>query len=228
MTASPRPIRSLRDATRTARSTKTRKGSNPPAPPRNGGSKVARHPAWKGSPTPPPPNNVAQFPKRPVPRPNPSPLQSYPTPNRSQPPHPGSQRREMPRPTPLRPVAPRPKLPIWLRVLLGIQHGSSIVTFCLITAVLIVYSSTVYIQQQWSQDYRRLENLQRAQRNLTVADELLKNQLAQQANRPETGMVAPSPDNTIFLQRSMESPFTSEPAPTTRDHETTFVTPLGY
>ncbi len=189
---------------------------------------MARHPAWKGSPTPPPPNNVAQFPKRPALRVNPSPLQSYPTPKGSQPPHPGSQRREMPRPTPLRPINPRPKLPLWLRVLLGIQHGSSIMAFCLITAVLIVYSSTVYIQQQWSRDYRRLENLQRAQRNLTVADEILKNQLAQQANRPETGMVAPSPDNTIFLERSMESPFTSEPVPTTRDNETTFVTPLGY
>ncbi|TVQ56636.1 MAG: hypothetical protein EA366_09705 [Spirulina sp. DLM2.Bin59] len=118
-----------------------------------------------------------------------------------------------------------PAAPFWLQALLVIQRGSSILTFCLATAVLIVYGSTVYIQQAWSEEFRQLEQLQREKRELTTADELMKNQLAQQAAAPENGLVAPSPANTIFLPRATHQPVQ---APITPLLEVRPDAPLGY
>ncbi len=127
-----------------------------------------------------------------------------------------------PRPKPLAP----PTAPFWLRTLLIIQRGSSILTFCLATAVLMVYGSTVYIQQAWSEEFRQLEQLQREKRELTTADELMKNQLAQRAAAPENGLVAPSPANTIFLPRATNQSVQS--APITPLLEVRPDAPLGY
>jgi hypothetical protein len=118
--------------------------------------------------------------------------------------------------------------PGWLRSLLAAQLGSKLATFVLIAATLAIYAGTVYTQQMWSRQYRKLENLQRQERQMTAANEVLKNQLAQQAENPDTGLVAPTPDNRIFLQpapqgraeianRTVRS--APEPAPTA---------PLGY
>ncbi len=119
-----------------------------------------------------------------------------------------------------------PTAPFWLRALLVIQRGSSILTFCLATAVLMVYGSTVYIQQAWSEEFRQLEQLQREKRELTTADELMKNQLAQRAAAPENGLVAPSPANTIFLPRATTQSVQS--APITPLLEVRPDAPLGY
>lgn len=119
-----------------------------------------------------------------------------------------------------------PTAPFWLRALLVIQRGSSVLTFCLATAVLIVYGSTVYIQQAWSEEFRQLEQLQREKRELTTADELMKNQLAQRAAAPENGLVAPSPANTIFLPKATNQPVQSTPI--TPLLEVRPDAPLGY
>ncbi|WP_084668967.1 hypothetical protein [Spirulina major] len=121
-----------------------------------------------------------------------------------------------------------PKVPLWLRTLLIIQQGSSILTFCLATAVLMVYGSTVYIQQAWSEDFRHLEQLQREKRELTTANELMKNQLAQQATAPENNLVAPSPANTIFLPKATGQPAQPVSTPTAPLVSFTADAPLGY
>lgn len=117
--------------------------------------------------------------------------------------------------------------PTWLASLIFIQRGSDIVTFLLVAATLTIYSWTVYTQQQWSQEYRKLENLQRNERNLTTANEVMKDQLAQQAEKPATGLVNPTHASAIFLPLAPHRP--SSPPPTqTVDLDSAAKSPLGY
>jgi hypothetical protein len=123
-------------------------------------------------------------------------------------------------------VAQRPT-PIWLSSLLLLKRSSDVITFLLVAATLTVYSWTVYTQQQWSREYRKLDNLQRNERQLTTANAVFKDQLAQQAESPSTGLVTPTPANTIFLPPAPQRQ--SHSAPTkTADPEPVAKTPLGY
>jgi len=89
-------------------------------------------------------------------------------------------------------------VPNWLRLLIQAQRGSLIVTFALVIATLIVYGGTVYMQQLWSKEYRKLKTMQRSERQMLAASEVLKNQIIQQAESPNSGLVAKSPQHTLF------------------------------
>lgn len=118
-------------------------------------------------------------------------------------------------------------LPLWLRSLMGAQKSLSILTWGLATAVLSVYGQTVYSQQLWSQEYRKLETLQRDERQLTAASELLKNQIAQQAEGSRTGLVPANPANTLFLQPAPQRPApVAAPAPVVANPASS--APIGY
>lgn len=120
------------------------------------------------------------------------------------------------------------QLPLWLRSLIGVQRSLSILTGTLSIAVLSVYGQTVYSQQLWSQEYRKLENLQRNERQLTTASEVLKNQIAQQAETSRAGLVPSNPANTIFLQPAPERPApVAMPIPPEATKPATF-SPVGY
>lgn len=101
-----------------------------------------------------------------------------------------------------------PKLPPQLQFMLRVQQGLSIITCSLILTTLGVYAWTVYVPKLWSKEYNKLETLQRHERHLTAANESLKNQLAQQAENPQTGLAAPKPDQSIFLPVTKEQPVT--------------------
>ncbi|XHX80143.1 MAG: hypothetical protein RBJ76_09520 [Stenomitos frigidus ULC029] len=141
---------------------------------------------------------------------------------------------------PLRPVSPLtpalgavkrfPKiqaLPLWLRLLVQVQRSSLVVAFVLVTATLLVYGSTVYTQQLWSKEYRKLKTLTRNEREMIATSESLKNQLALQAEQPGSGLVPSTPDSTIFLQPALQ-----RPAPSTSTNLPRAAaapnTPLGY
>ncbi len=117
--------------------------------------------------------------------------------------------------------------PKWLSSLLFLKRGSDLVTFLLVTTTLTIYSWTVYTQQQWTRDYRKLENLQRQERQLTTANEVMKNQLAQQAEKPATGLVPPTQTNAIFLQPAPQRKSSTAPTETTNP-EPVAKSPLGY
>jgi hypothetical protein len=101
-----------------------------------------------------------------------------------------------------KPIALQSPLPIWFLFLRSWQHRFGIATYMLIAGMLVVYSSNVYLQQRWGQEYRKLENLQRAERQLTTANEVLKNQLAKEAEQPATALVSPNPAAAIILPTS--------------------------
>lgn len=97
-------------------------------------------------------------------------------------------------------------IPTWLRAFIGLQKFSSVTTFLLVSSVLVVYGTTVYFQQLWSQEYRKLEKLQRQERQVTAAGEVLKYQLGNQAENTDTGLVSPNPENNLFLESSPSRP----------------------
>ncbi len=123
---------------------------------------------------------------------------------------------------------PRPQAaPSWLKSLLHIQRTSSFITFSLIIGLLAVYGWTVYTQQRWGRAYSHLEALQKQERQMTAASEVLKNQMAKQAEAPDVGLALPDPGNTVFLtpapQRAPVEPEVNLPPP-----QPIPARPLGY
>ncbi|MEQ8756264.1 MAG: hypothetical protein RID09_22510 [Coleofasciculus sp. G1-WW12-02] len=121
----------------------------------------------------------------------------------------------------------RERTPGWLRSLMILQRGSDVITVLLGIATLTIYSWTVYTQQQWTQEYRKLGTLQRNERDLTTTNEIIKDQLAQQAERPATGLVTPTTANTILLPPAPQRQFRESPNQKP-EPETLAKTPLGY
>ena len=95
-------------------------------------------------------------------------------------------------------------MPLWLQFLLQMQRGSLVIAFILVATTLVVYGSTVYTQQLWSKDYRKLKTLTRNEREMIATNEGLKNQLALQAERPGSGLVPQTTDSMIFLQPALQ------------------------
>jgi hypothetical protein len=92
-----------------------------------------------------------------------------------------------------------------------------------------VYAWSVYIPRLWSQEYQKLETLQRYERHLTAMSESLKNQLAQQAERPEMGLTNLHPAQVIFLSPT-SVPSLSQPQKNTVAENKLIIgkTPLAY
>ncbi|MBR8834982.1 MAG: hypothetical protein DSM106950_13325 [Stigonema ocellatum SAG 48.90 = DSM 106950] len=122
-----------------------------------------------------------------------------------------------------------PVMSIWLLRLYSIHRHSSIVAFLLVTVTLVVYGWTVYSQQLWSQSYRNLQKLQHYQRQLTTNNEVLKEKMAQEAQRPAAGLVSPTPTKMIFWPLAPQGPNPVSPN-TTPNSETQQQTanPVGY
>lgn len=120
----------------------------------------------------------------------------------------------------------RPQPPLWLKLLLWTQRGSALVTLMLGAALLVTYGWTVYIQQQWGREFERLESLKKQERQLVSASEVLKNQMAEQAEKPTAGLLLPDPSNAIFLTPAPQRPAVkASPAP---PKEPAPNRPLGY
>ncbi len=90
-------------------------------------------------------------------------------------------------------------LPLWLVRWQTFQRYSSIAAFLLVMVNLTVYGWTVYAQQIWSQNSRKLQDLQRQERQITTANEIIKNKMAKEAEKPTVGLVAPTPAQTVFV-----------------------------
>ncbi|GAP97288.1 hypothetical protein [Leptolyngbya sp. NIES-2104] len=118
----------------------------------------------------------------------------------------------------------REQPPQWLRSLLLTQQVSVFATFVLAGAVLAVYGWTVYAQQLWGKEYSRLEQLRRNERQITTSGEVLKNQIANQSNRPGSTLVPQNPDNLIFLRTAPARP----EKPVSASSQSSPVAPLGY
>jgi hypothetical protein len=120
----------------------------------------------------------------------------------------------------------QPELPAWLQTLIRFQRLSSAMTLGLMGLALAVYGWTVYTQQRWGEGYRKLEALEKQEQQMTATNEILKNQMARQAES-QAGLISPDPSSLIFtvpapprapIQPDVTSP-TDQPIPNR---------PLGY
>lgn len=118
------------------------------------------------------------------------------------------------------------ELPLWLRVCIGVQQGTLFLSCGLAAVVLAAYAWNVYSQQSWGEVYQELQLLRRNERQLISANEILRNQLAQQAEQAGTGLVNPKPQHMIFLEPAMTppAPVVQIDPPPQRSHEE----PIGY
>lgn len=93
--------------------------------------------------------------------------------------------------------------PSWLIDLYTLYHYSYAITFLLVGIVLVIYGWTVHSQKLWGQSYRKIQKLQRDERQLIKTNEVLKNKMAQESEKPNIGLSSPNTNKTIFLPKEM-------------------------
>ena len=129
------------------------------------------------------------------------------------------------------PLSSSRSAPLWLLRLSSLQRRSHMVTFLLMVGMHAVYSWTVYSQQMWSQGYHKLGTLQRDERQLTTTNEVLKNQMALQAEQLHTDLIPSNPTEAVFLKSAPQRPSpvtTSVSAAKPTQNKQLTPLPLGY
>ncbi len=103
-------------------------------------------------------------------------------------------------------------LPLWLRVLMTTQKLSIAMTILLTISVFAIYGWTVYAQEQWNQQYKKLEQLKRQERQLTTAEGSFDNDLLRSVQNKPGDLVRERPEQSIFLQAAPLRPKRDIPA----------------
>ncbi len=116
-------------------------------------------------------------------------------------------------------------LPLWLRQLIVLQRGSSMAVLVMGGLTLLAYSWTVHSQRSWSQAYAHLSHLRRNEPQLTRANEVLKEHLAQQAELANSGLIEPTPGHMLYLEPAELRPSRPVPPP---EVPAAIDAPLGY
>jgi hypothetical protein len=119
--------------------------------------------------------------------------------------------------------------PAWLISLRHLQNHCAAVTGLLVTALLIAYGWSAYSHRSWQQARSQLETLKKQERQLMRTNEVLKNDLASQAQQPEMGLVFPDPAEAIALEPSSQPAKTPRAIPPTTPPSHRFTSlPVGY
>ncbi len=92
-----------------------------------------------------------------------------------------------------------------VRVLSQLHLVSSALAMSLVALTLLSYGASVYVSRQLSQASQQLSRLQRSEQQLTTANEVLKNHLAQQVEIDTTEFQPPQPSRVIFLKPSAQT-----------------------
>ena len=116
----------------------------------------------------------------------------------------------------VRQFAPNPT-PGWLKSLLTIQRGTLLLFTSAIGLSAIVYGYTVRTQDLWKSQYQQLKRLRTQETQQAVMNENLKQQLAISAQNSDSGLVAPTPDRSVFIPSAPLRPL----KPATTDRSTT-------
>lgn len=116
--------------------------------------------------------------------------------------------------------------PMWLRSLKGTNAAIAIATLVLVSAVMGAYSQVVRTKQNWGQEYRKLERLQKEERQMTAFNEALKNEIAQTAKQEGTGLVIPDANSVIVLEPAPVRPLQEESSAQRESFHSR--QPLGY
>jgi len=121
--------------------------------------------------------------------------------------------------------------PLWLKSLMVTQFTSSIVTVLLATTSVAFYGLTIYGQSKWTTEYQQLQKLRQKEQEISVANELLKNHIAEQASTSDSGFTSRDSVKRIFLEPAPPRPAPNPPQPyleSSSGHKHLFKTPVGY
>jgi hypothetical protein len=99
--------------------------------------------------------------------------------------------------------------PAWLKSLLSLQKGSKLIFLIILGLTLIAYGYTAYIQDRWKEQHGKLKRLREQERQQVVINESLKYQLAEAAEKPNSGLINPDPSRIIFLPATPPRPVKS-------------------
>jgi hypothetical protein len=117
--------------------------------------------------------------------------------------------------------------PAWLKSLLTIQRGSSILFGSVLGLSVIVYGYTASTQGAWKTQHKQLKRFQAQEQQQAVMNENLKQEMAQTAEQPASGLVDPSPDRLVFIPSAPQRPAKSLPTPPSQSPPKSKL-PLGY
>lgn len=129
-------------------------------------------------------------------------------------------------PAEVRQLPKSPRLPLGLKLLVGIQQGSTVVTGGLVATALVIYSWTVYLDKTLAHSFQHLEGLKVSTQQMTTANETLKHSMAKQAESPMAGFKPFEPERAIFVAPAQPRPSVAPvQAP---EQQSSMPHPLGY
>jgi hypothetical protein len=129
--------------------------------------------------------------------------------------------------TRLKPLPNRLPIPQWLQILKKTERVSLILAGVLAVGALATYGWSMYSQQQWGKEYRRLDQLRRNERQLTTHGELMKNNIARTSDPKQYGLVPRSTDHIVVISPASPRPPLPMRAPGP-DANAKPITPIGY
>gem|GEM_PF-4354067 len=114
----------------------------------------------------------------------------------------------------IKPVVITPKkveVPFWLKCFNFVTHTSSGFSIITVIGCFVVYGLTVSAPSEWTKKYGNLQELQKRERQLIFNNEVLKNQLAEEANEANSGLVTPDlSQSPVFLPQTDVEPLPKE------------------
>ncbi|MBE9223267.1 hypothetical protein IQ215_11220 [Cyanobacterium stanieri LEGE 03274] len=120
-------------------------------------------------------------------------------------------------------------IPFWLKCFNFITHTSTGLSIATVVGCFVVYAITVSAPKEWTKRYRNLQDLQKRERQLTFNDEVLKNQLAQEAREANSGLVSPDLSQPpIFLPKVDVDTLEKEQTPTSSPKKIEPIFPIAY
>jgi uncharacterized protein HemX len=119
-------------------------------------------------------------------------------------------------------------VPGWLRSLLTLQRGATILFGLVFGASALGYGYTVYTQGVWKQQHRQLKQLQTQERQQGVMNENLKHQLAIAAEQPKNNLQPPDPKQIVFIPSAPLRPSKPLPTPSSASISPQSSPPAGY
>jgi hypothetical protein len=119
-------------------------------------------------------------------------------------------------------------VPVWLKSLLTMQQGALAVFCSLFGLSTLTYGYSAYTQDLWKSQHGQLKRLQAQEHQQGVMNENLKQQMAQAAEQPESGLVAPNPDRIVVIPSAPQRPTKSPPTNSSPQSTQMSKLPLGY
>jgi hypothetical protein len=119
--------------------------------------------------------------------------------------------------------------PFWLKSLIVLSNGSSLVCYLSVAIAFVMYSMTVHAPKLWTQKYEQLQNLQKQERQFSFTDEIVKNQLGESAKKSGSGLINPDPTQMpIFLPDSNPKPIELKLSNTPTPRQIEKISPIAY